>query len=337
MALATLAIALVSGLIAILLGTRFVGRPLKQVRDKARRLGAGDFAGRLDLRQHDEIGELAEEMNVLGDRLADATRRLAEEHEAKIDALEQLRHTDRLATVGQLASGIAHELGTPLSVVSARAAMMASDAAAEGESKANARVIVEQAGRMTDIIRQLLDFARRRGAQMTVTDLRRIVERTLDLLSTVARTRHVTLALEAPAEPMLARIDQGQIQQALTNVILNGIQAMPRGGRLTISVGVQRARPPAERGGVESEYLCVTVADEGDGIPAESLPRIFEPFYTTKDVGEGTGLGLSVAYGIVTEHGGWIEVESTPGAGSRFRILLPPATVSSTQLHEVAS
>ena len=104
---------------------------------------------------------------------------------------------------------------------------------------------------------------------------------------------------------------------------MNAIQAMPGGGRLSIAVGARRAHRPGESSGAEGDYLCVTVEDEGRGIAREDLARVFEPFYTTKPIGEGTGLGLAVAHGIVAEHGGWIEVESEVGKGSRFTIFLP--------------
>ena len=130
----------------------------------------------------------------------------------------------------------------------------------------------------------------------------------------------------------LAEVDEGQIQQALTNLVVNGIQAMPRGGRLEITVRRERAVPPIDIGGPEAEFLRIAVRDEGDGIAPDNLRRLFEPFFTTKDVGEGTGLGLAVAYGIVREHDGWIGVESTPGAGSCFSIFLPPSAVSTVDV-----
>jgi len=335
-AAATVTIALVCGLLAMGIGFRFVGRPIGELRDQARRMGTGDFSRRLVVRQHDEIGELGLEMNALADRLVDAQERLAAETEARIATLEQLRHTDRLATVGQLASGIAHELGTPLSIVSARAVMLGAADASPGEVSENARIIGEQAGRMTAIIRQLLDFSRRRGPQLGVADVRLIVARTLELLSSTARKQRVTAELAAGGGAALAEIDQNQIQQALANVIVNGIQSMPEGGRLTVDVSARRARPPGDSAPSEGDYLCVAVQDQGHGIAPEHLGRIFEPFFTTKDVGEGTGLGLSVAYGIVSEHGGWIEVESEVGRGTCFRVFLPAAVAAQAKLEAVS-
>jgi two-component system, NtrC family, sensor kinase len=264
-------------------------------------------------------------MNLMCDELARARETVAAETAGRIAALEQLRHADRLATVGKLSSGIAHELGTPLNVVSGRAKMIASGETAGPETAENARIIVSQAERMTKIIRQLLDFARRRQPQKEPTDLHAIVRQTLSLMRTIADKHKVSLETAGDAVPALAEVDGGQIQQALANLVLNGIQAMPHGGRLTVGLGLERTRPPADHGGPEADYLRLWVRDEGEGIEPEVLERVFEPFFTTKQVGEGTGLGLSVCYGIVREHGGWLAAESRPGEGSRFSIHLPPS------------
>lgn len=332
---ATFTVALVCGLIAVGIGYRFVGRPIRELRDQSRLMAAGDFSHRLVVRQRDEIGELAHEMNALADRLVDAREQLAAETEARIATLEQLRHTDRLATVGQLASGIAHELGTPLSIVSARAVMLGADQPSPAEVSENARIIGEQAGRMTGIIRQLLDFSRRRGPQLGIADVRVIAARTLELLSSAARKRRVSTALVGEPSSALAEVDQNQLQQALANVIVNGIQSMPEGGRLTVEVSPRRVRPPDDSGRPEGDYLCVTVQDEGCGIAPDHVGRIFEPFFTTKEHGKGTGLGLSTVYGIINNHGGTIEVESEPNRGTTFSLYFP-LIVSSPQAGAVA-
>jgi len=325
---AGVAVALVCSLIAVLIGFRLVGRPVARLLERAHRIGEGDYSTRLNLRQRDEIGDLAREIDAMCDRLEEARRRVAEEEQARALALEQLRHTDRLATIGQLAAGVAHELGTPLAVVSARAELLASGELAAPDAIENGRVIGEQTARMTAIIRQLLDFSRRRNAQMVTTDLRPLVQRTVDLLGATARRHQVRTEVLMGMEPLVARIDQAQVQQAVTNVIVNGIQAMPKGGTLTVRLGARNAAPPAGQAGRPGLHACIEVQDEGAGMTADQLTRIFEPFFTTKAVGEGTGLGLSVAYGIVTEHEGWFEVESTPGQGTVMRIFLPLATAT---------
>jgi signal transduction histidine kinase len=310
------------GLVAMLLGMWFVGRPIHDLIDQARRVGAGDLSKRIEVQQGDEIGELAVEMNVMCDRLAEAHEKVAVATSAKIAALEQLRHAERLSTVGKLASGIAHELGTPLNVISGRAKMIAAGELTGDEIPQSSRIIAEQSERMARIIRQLLDFARRRHASKAPRDLRQTVRTTLALLETIAAKRRVEL-VQAEGDEMVVEVDEGQIQQALTNLVVNGVQAMEKGGKLTVAIERARVTPPADIGGPEADYVRISVRDEGAGIPADVLAHVFEPFFTTKGVGEGTGLGLSVTYGIAHEHGGWVDAESEPGKGSTFSIYLP--------------
>ncbi|WP_437912824.1 ATP-binding protein [Sorangium sp. So ce302] len=318
-------LAALSGLLAMTFGQVLVGRPTRRLVDKARRIGEGDLGGPLLLPQRDELGRIAHEINAMCEHLAEARERAGRETTARIAALEQLRHADRLTTVGKLASGLAHELGTPLNVVGGRAKMIARGLPQE-EAAESARIIAEQADRMTKIIRQLLDFARRRVAQKAPADLAHIARQTLALLEPLARKRSVTLRLdEASGGAARAEVDSGQMQQVLTNLIMNGMQSMKRGGELTVRVEHARVCPPADHGGAEGEHVAVRVTDGGEGVAPENILRIFEPFFTTKDVGEGTGLGLSVSYGIVREHGGWIDVESELGKGSTFTVYLPPS------------
>jgi signal transduction histidine kinase len=274
------------------------------------------------IHQRDELDTLGAAMNQMGEMLQRARQQIAEETAARLATLEHLRHADRLTTVGKLASGVAHELGTPLNVVLGRAKMISSGEAVGEEVGECARIISQQAQHMTRIIRQLLDFARRRAPQRSPEDLSLLVGRTLSLLKPMAHKRSVSLASEVP-ESLMLEVDAGQLQQVLTNLVMNGLQAMKNPGTLHVRAEPTRATPPADVGGPEADWLRLDVQDEGEGISAENLPHIFEPFFTTKDVGEGTGLGLSVSYGIIRDHGGWIAVRSEPGQGSCFSIYLP--------------
>jgi signal transduction histidine kinase len=320
LAWSTAAMLALSGTATLLIGLFLVGRPVHALVYAARKAGEGDLSSRIDTGQHDEIGELAAEFNRMFDKLEEARSHLRQESAARIAALEQLRHADRLMTVGQLASGIAHELGTPLNVVSGRAKMIASDPTATETTTKNARIVAEQAERMAGIIRQLLDFARQRGPYRASVHLRSLVEDTVDLLRPMAKKRNVTVHRSAPPEDITAFVDAGQIQQALTNVIVNGIQAMNAGGNLHVDVLVERRLSPQAE---ERAVVCLRVRDEGIGIPPASLPHVFDPFFTTKEVGHGTGLGLSVTHGILREHGGWIDVESAVDKGTTFWLCIP--------------
>ena len=333
MVVTTLSLAAVGLLMTTVLGAWLVGRPIKALISKARRVGAGDFSGRLDLRHAGEIGELATEMNLMSERLAEAGMQVAAATAAQIAAIEQVRHADRLSTVGKLASGIAHELGTPLNVVSGRAQLIQESVPAGSGDKIgaaellevadHARIIVEQSRRMSAIIRQLLDFARRRGVQKAAYDLRQLVAQTVSMLQNLAGKRRVALVVEPASAPAFAQVDASQMQQVLTNVVVNAIQSMPTGGTVTLSLRPSSTQAPPGAECAAGERWEIAVKDEGEGIALEVLPRVFEPFFTTKAVGEATGLGLSVAYGIVQEHGGFITVESEPRKGSRFAIHLP--------------
>jgi two-component system NtrC family sensor kinase len=308
--------------VSFLLGFWLVARPTRALVAKARRVGQGDFGGPLALRGGDEFGELAAEMNAMCRQLVDVHARVQAESAARLAAMEQLRHADRLTTVGKLASGIAHELGTPINVIEARASMIVSGEAGGELARQYAAIVVDQCDRVTKTIGQLLAFARRRGAEKTKTDLREMARQSALLLEPMARQKRIALRV-APVGEAVAAVDAMQLQQALTNLVVNAIQASAEGDAVDVTIDRGRVTPPADHGGGENEYARISVSDVGAGIPRENIDRVFEPFFTTKDVGDGTGLGLSVAYGIVRDHGGWIAVESEMGRGSRFTIYLP--------------
>ena len=319
---------LISGLLAVLLGVRLVGRPLEQLIAKARRIGGGDLEGPVHLHSRDELAELAENLNTMCAKLAESQTRLRQETAARITALEQLRHADRLKTVGRLASGIAHELGTPLNVVAGRAGLI-------GSGKLDAEQIAaerrgDQAGSRQDD--QDHSAAPRfcpgqHAAQVAGRSARRSSARRSTCSIRLPRSRRSQLIFAPDAEEAVAEIDAGQIQQVLTNLTINAIQAMPNGGQVQFLIRRRSGRPPdgGPEGGAAgpSAFYAIEVHDQGVGIPEEHMQQLFEPFFTTKEVGAGTGLGLSIAYGIVQEHGGWIDVASRVGEGSCFTVFLP--------------
>jgi signal transduction histidine kinase len=322
-ALTAVAVAVVSAFVTTLLGLALIERPLSALVVQARRVGEGDLTYRIATRRHDEIAVVAQEMNRMCDRLREAHESERAQIQAKTQALAQLRHADRLATVGRLAAGLAHELGTPLNVVHARAKQLTVGEIPPGEVRDRARIIVEQVDRMTGLIRQLLDFARKREMKPTEIDLRSLVTTAVALLDPVARKRSVSLKVIEGMVPLTCTVDPEQMTQVVLNLVMNAVHASSPGQAVTLALGRGQAVPPPEDGRAEQSCSRVEVRDHGTGITSEALPRIFEPFYTTKDVGEGTGLGLSVAYGIVKDHGGWMDVVSRPGDGSVFTVWLP--------------
>jgi len=319
---------LVCTMIALGLGSVLVGRPVRKLVAQAQRIGAGDLTTRLELPQKDEIGELAQEMNAMQARLAMARADIERESEARVAAVGQLRHADRLTTVGKLAAGIAHEVGTPLNVIIGYAQLVSDEVPGDHPAREHAVLIASQAHRVAAIIRELLDFARPRPPRKASQDLTLIASQVVGLLQSLAQKRQVRLVLVTPTSPskhVFSQVDPNQIQQVLTNLVVNAVHASDRvpDGRVEIVVSAERALPPADHGGAEGLWARIAVRDQGRGIDAETLPRIFEPFFTTKEPGEGTGLGLSVAYGIVKEHRGWLAVETTVGQGSCFSLYLP--------------
>lgn len=308
--------------VAIWLGAFVVGRPMRSLAEKARRVSRGDYTGPVELPQRDEIGMLATEMNHMCDELLRASTRIQEEVAARSNAQDALRHADRLTTVGLLAAGIAHELGTPLNVVSMRARMISTGEVTGDEVKTNADIIHTQAGQMTRIIRQLLDFARRETPKMTPFHLDRVARDSVTMLHPLAEKGNCTLAV-ADSATVEVKGDPNQLQQVIANLVINAVQAMPQGGPVTLSVNKVRATPPPDLGGAEGDYARLDVKDAGSGIAPEVLPRIYEPFFTTKPVGDGNGLGLPVAWGILKDHKGWIAVETQPGKGTTFSLFLP--------------
>jgi len=310
----TLLMVALGGALSWFLGDRLVARPVRLLTEKARRIGEGDFAHPIELSRPDEFSELADALNATASRLETARGRLEAETSARIRAIEQLRHADRLTTVGRLAAGIAHELGTPLNVVAECAKMIeGGEVATAEELRENAQIIHRQAQRMSLIIRQLMDFARSSTSERHRIDLCELARATGVLMKPMLDRARVSLALEPAEQPVWSAVDPGQIQQVLTNLLANAIDVSPRGGEVRVRI----ESCEGEVGGCR-----IVVADRGPGIPADVLPQIFDPFFTTKRVGEGTGLGLAVADGIVRDHQGRLEVESGPG-GSRFILWLP--------------
>ncbi|WP_027715989.1 sensor histidine kinase [Desulfuromonas sp. TF] len=317
-----------SGLLLMtVLGSFWINRPVRKLTEQAERIGAGDFSTAVTVSGRDELAILAGTIDRMRSQLAEAREAEQAANHAKIQALEKLRHTERLATVGRLSAGMAHELGTPLNVISGRAKLIAGQDLSPEETARSARIIGEQAERMTAIMRQLLDFARRGQARKQPVELSGLIKGTLDLLAPTARNQGIDLHWEAEEGSLTVNADPGQLQQVLLNLAMNGIQSMPEGGRLSLQLKKDCASsPPEGRAAENGSWCCIRVEDQGVGIAPENLSHIFDPFYTTKDVGRGTGLGLSIAYGIAEEHGGWIEVASTPSEGSCFSVFLPQAT-----------
>ncbi len=291
---------------------------------RTRTEGEREASVRIDRRYREQLHALGDAMTQMAAVHARSREELGTETEGRVRAIEQLRHADRMRTVGALASGLAHELGTPLNVVEGHARLMLASPRLGPELREGAQAIADQSVKMTRLVKHLITFARRRGPSKEPTDMSALVGTTLAMLSTYAKQRGVTVLLEDPGDLELS-VDASTMQQVLTNLIVNAIQATPPGAApILVEVVAPRVlEPPMGEGRGEGAYAVIRVTDHGGGIAREDLGHIFEPFFTTRDVGEGMGLGLSVAHGIVQDHGGWISAASEPGATTVIEVTLP--------------
>ncbi len=235
--------------------------------------------------------------------------------EAQRSAENRLVQAAKLAAVGEMAAGIAHELNNPLTSVTGFAELALDAIPPESQTRKDLEIVMREAIRARDVVRRLLDFARQSESTRARASLNDVIEDVVALSRHLIHTSGVELKLELEKDLPWVLADSNQMKQVLLNLVHNALQAMPTGGEMIIST------QSAARAG--RDWITVSVCDTGVGIPQEELSRIFEPFYTTKGDQGGTGLGLSVTYGIVTDHGGQIEVESEPGVGSKFTVWLP--------------
>lgn len=279
-------------------------RPLLNLNQTMKRAARGEYRARAVVRRGDEVGELADAFNRMMDELEEG-------HERERVRQSQLLHTEKMAAVGTLAAGVAHEVNNPLAGILTCIEQMRANPDDEELRQRYLDLMEDGIRRIAHIVENLLDFSRPRDIRPEPTPVNHNLLHVVELLDYQLRKAQVEVKPDLdPADPVVLA-DHFQMEQLFLNLMLNAIQAMPGGGVMTLRTRVRGAQ------------VIVEVTDTGTGIPEEIRDRIFEPFFTTRQVGEGTGLGLAVSYSIVTAHRGNIEVESTPGMGSTFRVRLP--------------
>jgi nitrogen-specific signal transduction histidine kinase/CheY-like chemotaxis protein len=250
---------------------------------------------------------------------------------------EQLRHSQKLEAIGQLAGGVAHDFNNLLSVIRGNVELVLMEPGRFNEDTAGClKQVVAAADRAANLTRQLLAFSRKQVMQSRPLNLNDAIANLTKMLKRLIG-EHVQLQCVYAAKLPFVRADVGLFEQVLVNLVVNARDAMPRGGRVLIAtdvVSLDRAYAHVHPDAQAGSFVCCTVGDNGTGIASEHLPHIFEPFFTTKEVGKGTGLGLSTVYGIVKQHSGWVEVASEKGVGSVFKVYLP--VVEATVVEERA-
>lgn len=306
------------GATAIIVAHYGLFAPMRRLATVAETIGSGDYDGPIVPSRRDEIGRLELAIDTLRDRLHAARLSSA----AQIEALDQLRHADRIATLGQLAATVAHELGNPLNVIELRARLIISDRAIE-HAREHAGEIVEQTRRMTRIVEEVLAFVRVRPVRIASLDLVAVLRKAVALAEHTSRKHATSIALDVPATALEVTADADQLLQIVVNLVTNGVQAMPGGGTLRIRASEHVRSPIDDPDGAPRPYVCIQVMDHGTGIPDELVTKIFQPFFSTKSLSGGTGLGLSVAQHIAREHEGWISVDTGLDRGSTFNVHLP--------------
>jgi len=284
-------------------------RPVSGLARAARFIAKGDFSHEVDVESNDEIGDLGDVFNFMIASIKERDTQIKEFAKAKIAEAE------RLAMVGQLAAGVAHEINNPLTGILLYCDLVLKNMPADSPQRANLEKINNEAKRCKTIVRGLLDFSRQTEPEIKPLMLNTTVEEVLALVKN--QPLFLNISIEKNLEPSLPMVnaDISQIHQVFMNIILNAVEAMHGNGTLAITTGLTE----------DKRYIYTTFTDTGQGITEENLPKIFDPFFTTKETGHGTGLGLSISYGIIKKHHGEIDVTSEVGKGTTFIVKLPLA------------
>jgi len=302
------------GFIALAL-RRQILRPLHRLTDSIRALGEGRPGPLLPVERRDELGDVAMAFNRMVVQLEGARGALAAETEHALGLERQLRRAEVLAVAGKLTSALAHEVGTPLSIISGRAELALREMAPGHPARDEVVTILDQAERISGIIRSLLDAVRVQQPDVRAVSLSPLIRQIERLMSHDASGRGIVLESRVPDTLPPVAADSGQLQQVLLNLMVNALDATPAGGRVTVE---GTSRDEAGRSGV-----AIAVSDTGSGIPPEHRSRIFDPFFTTKPAGRGTGLGLAICRDIVRGHGGTLAVQAGTERGATFTVWLP--------------
>jgi signal transduction histidine kinase len=293
-----------------------VNRPVNRLVRTMAKAEKGNLKARAHVRRKDELGHLAQSLNSMLGQLDESDQELKRLH------AEQLKRADRLATIGELAAGIAHEIKNPLAGIAGATQILAREFADDDPRKPVTQEILKLIERLDTTIRDLLDFARPSPPASVLTDLGDLMSRTLFLVERMPERKNQGVEIIVDIDPELPTVpvDADQLRQVFLNVSVNAVQAMPEGGTLSIAMASEADRGLEEVLPAE-DYVMVSFQDTGSGIAEDKLRSIFTPFVTTKT--QGTGLGLPITMRIIEQHGGRITVESTEGKGTIFRIYLP--------------
>ncbi len=281
-------------------------QPVKILVDSAREVTKGNYEKKITVTARDELGELCQAFNKMIEGIVERDKKLKEQTQ------KQTMQAEKLASLGRLASGIAHEINNPLTGVLTFSSELR-DELKDTEHKEDLDLIVNETLRCRKIVREILDFARETHLEKHKVNLNKVIQSALLILERHVAFQNITIIKQFSSNLPPVLVDENQIKSVINNLALNAADAMHTNGKLTIRTRYDHVK----------NAISVFFSDSGDGIPDENLSKIFDPFFTTKQPGRGTGLGLSVTYGIIQRHNGTIAVESTAGQGATFIITLP--------------
>ncbi|MFC1792341.1 cache domain-containing protein [Planctomycetota bacterium] len=300
------------GMIVALIVSNFLARgilqPIRDLVSASGRWAKGDFKYQVKITRKDEIAKLEETFNFMASSLKQRDDKLREYTD------QQIMKSERLATIGQLAAGVAHEINNPLGTISIYAQMVLDELGKDNNScRESLAVVMKQTNKAGRIVKDLLEFARQSEPEMRMLNINDVITKAISITSHPAELQNIRLLNDLTPKLPDIRGDSNKLEQVFVNIMVNALQAMPDGGQLTVCTRMTE----------DSGFVEIEISDTGCGIPQEHLSKLFDPFFSTKRTGEGTGLGLSVTLGIVEKHDGTIDVKSTDGEGSTFVIRLP--------------
>lgn len=306
---------------------RYITRPVRELVKETQKIARGDLSNGIHIKTEDEIGQLSSaftqmtfDLKKADEKLVEWAKTLEQKVEERTEELRktqnQLLQSEKMASLGKLAAGVAHEINSPLTGILTYSSLLHKAKKDDDPDKEDLEVIVNETNRCKMIVKGLLEFARQTEPQKALSDITEVINKSINLISHQASIQNVKIDKKIQPDIPKILIDGGQIQQVFINILLNAIEAMPQGGTLTISSGIK------------DDLAVIEFTDTGIGIPEGNLPKIFDPFFTTKKQGKGTGLGLSVSYGIIERHRGKLDVKSQVGRGTTFTVKLPIKEIS---------
>ena len=322
-----------SGFLVSYLVHRLIYLPLRDLNEGAAKIAAGDLENTIPVRSRDEFGHLANSFNIMTKALRRSTMDLENWGHTLEEKVKEVRHelevahaetarSEKLASVGLLAAGIAHELNNPLTGVLTFAHLVRKNLPDDSRDAEDLDLVIRETKRCAGIIRRLLDFSREKTPEKDYGNLNNIIEETLKLIEQPAQVEDIELITDFDENLPLIWLDESLIKQVIMNMLVNARHAIEGEGSITIKTRLRDAKDCPESVAKNGDMVEISIRDTGCGIPQQDLQKIFDPFFTTKGVGKGTGLGLSVSHGTVESHRGAIEVESVVGEGTEFRIYL---------------